>query len=342
MTMQRAARNLTRGAVLLCVGAALLLVGCEQRVSNPQLAMRYEAPPPSREPISPLPVALDLDPDRVALGKALFEDRQLSHDGSLSCATCHPLDNGGVDHLPRSVGIYGQTIARNTPTVFNSGFNFRQFWDGRAATLEDQVDGPLTSPAEMGSTWPEVLGKLKASPTYRATFAASYPDGVTERAVRDAIANFERSLVTPNARFDDFLRGNQAALTADEIDGYRLFRSYGCVSCHQGVNVGGNMFQRLGVIEPYVPRLDASDADDAGRALLTGDPRDDHVFKVPSLRNVAITGPYFHDGSQPTLEAAVVAMGYYQLGRQLPSSDIQHLVAFLRTLTGQYQGRPLA
>jgi len=296
---------------------------------------------PSREPISPLPLTLDLDPERVALGRALFEDTRLSHDNSLACATCHPLARGGTDHQARGVGIYGQPVARNAPTVFNSGFNFRQFWDGRAATLEEQVDGPLTAPVEMGSSWPEALDRLNRSPTYRAAFDASYRDGVTRDAVRDAIATYERSLYTPNARFDKYLRGDQTALTGEELEGFRLFRSYGCVSCHQGTNVGGNMFQRLGVMEPFVPSSHRAGADDRGRFLLTGDTSDDRVFKVPSLRNVAVTAPYFHDGSVPTLDGAVLVMARVQLGRQLTRVEVQRLVAFLGTLTGEYQGQPL-
>ncbi|HEY3060179.1 MAG TPA: cytochrome c peroxidase [Chloroflexota bacterium] len=339
--MSRTVHPCAPGVLLMCLAAVLLLVGCEQPVASRPAATRVDAPAPSREPISPLPRTVDLDPQRVALGQALFQDAQLSHDNSLSCATCHPLNEAGTDHRPRGVGIYGQPLARNTPTVFNSGFNFRQFWDGRAMTLEDQVDGPVTAAAEMGSTWPEVLGKLNASPTYRAAFNATYPDGLTRDAVRDAIATFERSLVTPNARFDLYLGGNQTAMTGEEIEGYRLFRSYGCVSCHQGANVGGNMFQRIGVMQPYVPRLDQTGLDDRGRFQLTDNPRDDHVFKVPSLRNVALTAPYFHDGSISTLEGAVGAMGRYQLGRQLTGTDVQRLVAFLRTLSGEYQRQPL-
>jgi cytochrome c peroxidase len=324
---------------LACLGLALVLVGCSQARQVQGTATLVDSTVASREAIMPLPLSVDLDTRRVALGHQLFEDPKLSHDGTIACATCHPLDNGGTDRLPQSIGIKAQRGARNAPTVFNSGFNFRQFWDGRAATLEDQAGGPLTSPVEMGSSWPEALDRINTSPAYRQTFTAIYGAPATEAAVRDAIANFERSLVTPNSRFDQYLRGDQTALTADELDGYRKFSSYGCVSCHQGMNIGGNMYQRIGVMQPYIPAPGAED--DRGRMRLTGDPADDHVFKVPSLRNVAVTAPYFHNGSMPTLESAVSAMGNYQLGRPLTGEEIAHLAAFLRTLTGEYNGRPL-
>jgi cytochrome c peroxidase len=293
----------------------------------------------SREPISPIPTSDDLNPDKVALGAKLFHDPRLSHDDSVSCATCHALSMGGVDRLPLSIGIGGQHVGRNAPTVFNSGLNFRQFWDGRAATLEEQIDGPITGASEMGSNWPEIIQKLSKAPDYEATFAALYSEGIATGSIENAVATFERSLNTPNSPFDRYLRGDTTALTRQEVDGYQAFKVLGCVSCHQGVNVGGNMYQRLGIMEPLAPNL--SLGDDAGRFSLTGDDADKHAFKVPSLRNVALTAPYFHDGSASTLESAVLVMGRYQLGRQLTATEIQLLVTFLKTLTGEYEGRPL-
>ena len=293
---------------------------------------------PSREPISPIQVSADLDPARVALGSLLFRDPLLSHDNTVACASCHHLDLGGVDRLSHSVGIYGQVGGRNAPTVFNSGLNFRQFWDGRAATLEDQIDGPTAHPLEMGSNWPEITQKLNHSSEYAATFTRLY-GGATAASVKDAIATFERSLNTPNSRFDRFLTGDAAVLTTAEAQGYADFKSFGCVSCHQGTNVGGNMFQRLGVVEPPPPA--SALMLDIGRFGVTADARDQHVFRVPSLRNVAVTPPYFHDGSVTTLEGAVAIMGRYQLGRQLTSDEIGRLVAFLKTLTGEYEGHVL-
>jgi cytochrome c peroxidase len=293
----------------------------------------------SREPISAIPLSVGLDPRKVALGSSLFADPQLSHDDSVACATCHHLDTGGVDRLAHSVGINGAIGSRNAPTVFNSGLNFRQFWDGRAATLEEQIDGPISAPGEMGSNWMEIIRKLDSSPTYVTSFGGLYGDGITSTSVKNAIATFERSLNTPNSRFDRFLSGDTTAITSAEVDGYAEFKSFGCVSCHQGANVGGNMYQRFGVMAQLDPST--SLAADRGRFALTGDTRDLHTFKVPSLRNVAVTGPYFHDGSVATLAGAVVIMGRYQLGRQLTSSEVEPLVAFLKTLTGDYKGQPL-
>jgi len=292
-----------------------------------------------KEPISPIPLSVDLNADKVALGSMLFHDPRLSHDDSVSCATCHSLSTGGVDRLPRSIGIGGQQVGRNAPTVFNSGFNFRQFWDGRAATLEDQIDGPITGPSEMGSNWPEIIHKLSTAPEYETRFAALYSEGVASGSIKNAVATFERSLNTPNSPFDRYLRGDTTALTRQEVDGYQAFKSFGCVSCHQGVNVGGNMYQRLGIMEPLAPNL--SLGNDAGRFRLTGDDTDKHAFKVPGLRNVAVTAPYFHVGSAGTLETAVLVMGRYQLGRQLTATEIQLLVTFLKTLTGEYEGHAL-
>jgi cytochrome c peroxidase len=289
-------------------------------------------------PFAALPLSVALEPRRLALGERLFHEGRLSADGMVSCAHCHQLSNGGADRLPLARGVEGKEGAINTPTVFNSGLNFRQFWDGRAATLEEQVDGPLQNPIEMANTWPKVLATLQDDPSYRSEFAATYPDGITAANVRDAIATFERSLNTPNARFDQFLRGNLGALNEAEQAGYRLFKQIGCTSCHQGVNVGGNMYQKLGVMEDY---FDGSDRHDTGRFKYTRREDDRYYRKVPSLRNVAVTAPYLHDASAATLEDAVRIMARYQLGKHLDGTEVSNIVAFLRTLTGEYQGKPL-
>jgi cytochrome c peroxidase len=293
----------------------------------------------ARQPISPIPPSVEVDGRRVALGSALFHDPRLSHDDTISCASCHNLATGGVDGTARSRGIDGQLGGRNAPSVFNSGLNFRQFWDGRAATLEDQIDGPITNPLEMASNWPEITRKLSAAPDMVTQFGALYSDGITTAGIKDALATFERSLNTPNSRFDRFLRGDTAALTPYEVEGYETFKSFGCVSCHQGANVGGNMYQRFGVMEQ--PASSNLLMLDLGRFELSADESDKHVFRVPSLRNVAVTGPYFHDGSVASLEGAVVIMGRYQLGRSLTRPEVDLLTAFLKTLTGEYQGHVL-
>lgn len=292
-----------------------------------------------REPIRPLPISVSLNPRKVALGRSLFSDPALSRDGTVSCASCHALDSGGTDHRQHSMGLHRTEGAVNAPTVFNVGFNFRQFWDGRAETLEAQIDGPLQSPGEMGSDWRDVLPRLRGLKDYAAGFAQTYSDGISADNVRNAIAEFERSLITPNARFDRFLRGDSAALTDEEKAGYLKFKSYGCISCHQGVNVGGNMFQRMGVIGDYFADRGNVTQADYGRFNVTKDEADRYTFKVPSLRNVELTAPYFHDGSAQTLDEAVAIMAKYQLGRQLPPQDRDQLVKFLKTLTGVYGGQ---
>lgn len=298
-------------------------------------------PPATGDAITPIPDSIALDPRKIALGDRLFHDTRFSRDNSLSCASCHVLEKGGGDGRPRSIGINGQEVAMNAPSVFNSGYNVRQFWDGRAATLEDQIEGPVHNQKELGSDWTQIIGKLAADPQLVTEFKAVYPEGIRPENIKDAIATFERALVTPNSRFDRHLKGNRDALSADEIRGYQLFKSYGCVSCHQGVNVGGNIFAKLGVMRDYFKERGGNAPANLGRYNVTGQEEHKHVFKVPSLRNVAVTGPYFHDGSVKTLEEAVLLMGRHQLDVAIPQQDIVLIVNFLHTLTGQHRGKPL-
>jgi cytochrome c peroxidase len=293
------------------------------------------------EAIEPLPQTVALDDRKVLLGQRLFHDARLSADGTVSCASCHNLDMGGVDRLPRSVGIQGQEGSINAPTVFNSGFNYRQFWDGRASSLEDQIDGPLQNPREMGSTWAHALATVVSDPQYRTDFAAVYPNGIDMASVKNALATFERSLITPNSRFDRYLRGDESALTVEELRGYKLFRQVGCVSCHQGMNLGGNLYQKFGIMDDYFSVRGHVTEADLGRYNTTRRDEDRFVFRVPSLRNVAVTAPYFHDASAATLEEAVRVMARYQLGKNMAPDEVTGVTAFLRTLTGEYMGRPL-
>ena len=295
----------------------------------------------SDEPLKPIPPAPQLDARKVALGNRLFHDKRLSKDNSLSCAGCHNLSRGGVDGLPSSIGIGGAKGPINAPTVFNSSLNFRQFWDGRAASLEEQAAGPVHNPKEMGSNWAEVLAKLGQDTALVDQFKAIYRDGLQSANIQDAIAVFERSLTTPNARIDKYLRGDKLALSSDEQRGYQLFKAYGCVACHQGVNVGGNMFQTFGVMGDYFDKRGNPTPADLGRYNVTKNEGDKHVFKVPSLRNVALTAPYFHDGSAKTLNDAVDVMFKFQLGRPGSAQDKELIVKFLYTLTGEYNGKPL-
>jgi cytochrome c peroxidase len=293
------------------------------------------------EPIQPLPLTVTLDVRKVTLGSRLFNEPRLSHDNTISCASCHNLRKGGTDQLPKSIGIKGAVGDINAPTVFNSGFNFKQFWDGRANTLEEQAAGPIHNPKEMGSSWAEVIAKLTQDPSHVHAFDALYPDGITSANIQDALATFERSLTTPNARFDKFLRGDQTALTSEEKAGYRLFKDLGCITCHQGVNIGGNMFQTMGKMGDYFHDRGNVTQADYGRYNVTGDARDRFKFKVPTLRNIARTAPYFHDASAQTLDEAIRTMGKYQLGFTLSDEEVRLLRQYLETLTGERDGLPL-
>ncbi len=334
-----------KGNIVLALGLGLGVLASLQSEplsfisasSSPTLPTR----PRDREPIKAIPVKVDFNARKVALGKALFHEPKLSRDNTISCASCHDLGKGGADGRPRSIGINQAEGPINAPTVFNSGLNFKQFWDGRAATLEAQIDGPVLAAAEMGSTWEEVVGKLRATPQYVASFNEIFPDGIQPQNIRSAIAEFERSLITPNSRFDKFLGGDDTALTAEEKAGYQAFKSHGCASCHQGTNVGGNMFETFGAMADYFGERGQVSKVDFGRFNVTGREEDRFVFKVPSLRNIALTAPYFHDGSAQRLEDAVKVMGKHQLGRPMSAADIDLIVKFLRTLTGEYEGKPL-
>ncbi len=295
----------------------------------------------SAEPIKPIPTDSKFDERKVALGEKLFNDKRLSKDNSLACVSCHSLSGGGVDRLQVSVGIGGAKGAVNAPTVFNSAFNFRQFWDGRANSLEEQATGPVHNPKEMGSNWTEVMAKLSADKAIAGEFKSVFSDGIQTKNIQSALAEFQRSLVTPNSKFDKYLRGDKAAMNTDEQKGYQLFKNYGCIACHQGVNAGGNMYQVFGVMGDYFKQRGNMTEADLGRYNVTKNDADKHMFKVPSLRNVALTAPYFHDGSVKTLPEAVEVMFKYQLGRSAPQQEKDLIVKFLQTLTGEYKGKSL-
>lgn len=283
--------------------------------------------------ILPIEPVAGLDPLKVALGRQLFQDPLLSHDNSVSCASCHMLDRGGADGRRFSPGIGDAIGVINTPTVFNTTLNFRQFWDGRAMTLEEQIVGPIENPLEMGSSLAEVSAKLAADDTYVEAFQRIYPTGITAESVVDALATFERSLTTTDSRFDQFLRGDPQAISAEEKAGYDLFISLGCISCHQGANVGGNVYQRFGIMGDYFADRGGMTTADLGRYHLTGQEEDRHVFKVPGLRTVALTPPYFHDGATLTLTGAVKIMARYQLGTELTAEQVDLIVQFLTCLS---------
>ena len=285
---------------------------------------------------------LNLNPAKVDLGNMLYHDTRLSGNGKLSCASCHGLTIGGDDNMAVAVGIDGQLGPINSPTVLNSGFNFKQFWDGRAHNLRNQAEGPVENPIEMGAKWVDVVPKIQAVKTYIQLFDKIYPhEGITKFTITDAIAEFERSLVTP-APIDEYLKGNDSALTKNQIIGYKKFQSYGCVACHQGVNFGSNMMQKFGALEAYFNEIKAETTVDKGRYNLTKEEKDRNVFKVPTLRNIELTAPYFHNAGAQTLDQAINIMGLNQLGRQIPDKDRAQIADFLTSLTGELSVKPLS
>lgn len=282
------------------------------------------------EPIKPIEPAVVENPAEVQLGKKLFFEPRLSMSGIISCNTCHNLARGGTDNLKTSIGHKWAAGPINAPTVLNSSLALAQFWDGRAADLQEQAAGPIQADIEMGMPHALALQVLQSIPGYVEEFEAVYGESEIDLdMVTAAIAAFEETLVTPNSRFDQWLMGDDDAITAEELAGYKLFKDSGCTVCHNGPAAGGTSFQRMGVIEPY-----QSTSPVEGRSAVTGKDADRFSFKVPTLRNVEYTYPYFHDGEARTLEEAVDIMGRLQLGRTYSQGEIDQIVAFLKTMTG--------
>lgn len=291
--------------------------------------------------IEPLPTHVDVDLRQAALGERLFSDVRLSGDQRVSCADCHLSSRGGANgESHSSLPARTRPVAVNVPSIFNLAFDFRYGWDGRYKTLEQQLDFAMESAAAMQGSFVAAAAQLARDEASVREFVEAFGGGPSEGTLRAALVAYCLSAITPNARFDRYLRG-ELTLHDDEQKGYEAFRDYGCISCHQGVNVGGNMLQRLGVMTPYFTGARSISPADLGRYNATHDERDRHVFRVPSLRNVARTAPYLHDGSAETLEQVVELMARYQLGRELPAAEGRQIVAFLRTLTGEYRGQPL-
>lgn len=282
--------------------------------------------------ITPLK-APKINKNKVLLGDNLFHDKRFSADGQIACSSCHDLQKGGSDGLPRSPGVFGRIGVINTPTVFNSSLNFVQFWDGRAKDLAEQMDGPIANPKEMASSWPKILKIVRQDKNYRKAFQNSYQGRINKNTIKDAIVHFEKALITTNAPFDRYLKGYTKAISPKAQRGYQLFTQKGCTACHQGPNLGGTMFQKMGLVHDYFADRKITEAD-LGRYQVTKKDSDKFFFKVPGLRNISLTGPYFHDGHSKTLEDAVEKMGYYQLGLTLSKEDVSDIVAFLNTLNG--------
>lgn len=295
------------------------------------------------EPVRPIAHSLETDPAKVALGFALFHDPRLSVDNTVSCATCHALETAGVDNHQYSDGVGGQKGGVNAPSVYNAVYNFVQFWDGRAQTLADQAAGPPLNPVEMASpSFDDIIAKLEKDKPFAKAFKEVYPDGLTQANITDAIEEFERTLITPDSRFDKWLRGDDSAITAEELEGYEMFKTYDCATCHVGPNLGGLSYELMGLRRHYfADRGLELTVEDNGRYKETQQERDRHRFKVPGLRNVEHTWPYYHDGTRHTLEEAVRDMGLYQSGVELTDAEVAGITSFLHTLTGEYQGQPL-
>lgn len=292
------------------------------------------------EPVRPIVAAPEVDESKVKLGFQLFHDTRLSVDNTVSCASCHALETGGVDNHQYSHGVEERLGGVNAPTVYNAVYNFVQFWDGRAKTLADQAAGPPLNPMEMASTsFDEIIAKLQADKEFAKAFKAVYPDGLTQANITNAIEEFERTLVTPNSQFDKWLLGDDTALTAEELRGYELFKENGCATCHVGINLGGESYELMGLRRHYFAErgLELTEEDN-GRFKETKQERDRHRFKTPGLRNVALTWPYYHDGTRLTMHDAVRDMALYQCDVELADADIDAIVAFLYTLTGEYNG----
>ena len=295
------------------------------------------------EPVRPIDKVLEYDAAKAALGYALYHDTRLSVDNTVSCATCHELQNAGVDNHQYSHGVNDQLGGVNAPTVYNAVYNFVQFWDGRAKTLADQAAGPPLNPVEMASeSFDQIIAKLKADRKFAKAFTEVYPDGLTEANITDAIEQFERTLITPDSPFDKWLRGDDDAITAEQLEGYELFKKYDCATCHAGQNLGGLTYELMGLRRHYFAErgLELTNEDN-GRFKETGVERDRHRFKVPGLRNIEHTWPYYHDGTRETLEEAVRDMGLNQSGVNLSDYEVASITSFLKTLTGEYDGTPI-
>jgi cytochrome c peroxidase len=321
MAPPRLARSLAGALVAGLVGSALAILpprAGEQPLGGPLPAEAVEA----LDVITPVPSSLGADPDRIALGRMLFTDTRMSRGGDRACITCHDIRSNGASAVARNLTTDGTPVPRNTPTAFNAALSFRLGWAGDIPTLQDQAEIALTRPEFLGGSWPAILAVIRDDPALAGPFRAAYGRAADREAVIDAINSFERSLLTPNSRFDRWLRGDTHAVTEAERAGYALFRGIGCAACHQGVNVGGNLFEKVGIFVT-IPNKAAE------------------VLRVPSLRNVAVTAPYFDDGGVATLPEAVRLMARAQLGRELTASQTASIVAFLGTLTGSYAGRPL-
>jgi cytochrome c peroxidase len=294
----------------------------------------------NKEPIQPIPQYVEFNKSKAKIGESLFFDTRLSSNNSVSCGSCHQLEAGGDDNQALGISLSEQHHTLNTPTIFNAQFNFKQDWNGSANTLNKQIDNVIKSHHEFNTKWETVVSKLTSDSSLTKAFNKQYKNGITKENIIDSLVEFEKTLFTPNSRFDRYLR-NEIDLSIEEKQGYALFKSLGCVSCHQGINVGGNVFQKFGVFYNYLAEQGDIKKSDYGRYNITQRKFDKFVFRVPPLRNIAVTAPYLHNGSATTLEDAIRIMGSTQLGRKLNDHSVSLIKSFLNTLTGEYKNNPL-
>ena len=294
-----------------------------------------------QEPIFPIPLSYEVDESKAELGEKLFIETRLSVNDQVACISCHQLSSGGDDNQVMGISSSAEQHIINTPSIFNAKYNFRQNWDGGAKTLEEQIESAMVSHHEFNNSWENVIAVLSNDSELLKNFNDIYKNGITKENIISSIVEFEKTLVTPNSKFDKHLRSEDDILSEDEIKGYKIFKELGCISCHQGINIGGNLYQKFGVFYNYIAERGDIKKSDYGRINVTDRLMDAYVFKVPSLRNIAVTAPYLHDGSAATIEEAINIMGKTQLGRSLTTDEILLIKSFLNTLTGEYKNIPL-
>ena len=319
-----------------------VILSWAKKVRKERFATETVAEEFANEPLQPLMKSLPTDSAKVALGHDLFHDTRLSADNTISCASCHDLGTAGVDRHQFSDGINGLLGGVNAPTVYNAALNFVQFWDGRAADLKEQAAGPPLNPVEMGCTsFDQICEALAQDKEFTKRFLEVYPEGYSQSTITEAIAEFEKTLLTPS-RFDSYLMGDKNALTEEEQEGYDLFKKNKCATCHVGVNIGGQSYEYMGVTKSYFDYRNTGLTDgDNGRFAVTQKEADRHRFKTPTLRNVMLTYPYMHDGSIETIEDAVRIMHEFEIGHDVTDAELTKIVAFLKSLTGEYKGQLL-
>lgn len=287
-----------------------------------------------KEAIPPVPDLPNTSPAKIALGKKLFSDPLFSQDNSLACASCHSLKNAGVDGLTKYRGIDQKSGDLNTPTVLNAALNTRFFWDGRAADLNAVIEDHIQDKSIFNNTWPVIIDRIKDNSTLKKDFAAADINTIDANTIKGVLVDYLNTLLTPNSPFDRYLKGDKGALSPDAVKGYELFKQYGCVTCHQGPNLGGNLYQKMGIYSDYLAQKGKISQADLGRFNVTGKDKDRAVFMVPGLRNISLTGPYLHDGEAHTLEAVIELMGIYEVGQPIPPFDVPYIVKFLESLNG--------